>query len=119
MKFLTDPDECFLLVRLCRDPTRRMLRSHDDGHPSRWEPTSVSDPATSETLTDAGAWEFIADLIEDHCAIELVQLREPPGTIGYVMKVEIGRAKQQLYIKVTLNKKRTAVIGRSFHYSDE
>ncbi len=65
-------------------------------------------------FTSAGAWHFIADLIEDGHLIGEVLLEQPHGAFGYEMHVETG-AESLLYIKVNMH--RGYILGRSFHYS--
>jgi hypothetical protein len=100
---------------LCLRKTARQL-GWPYGWPSDWRPRSVVDPRspTQEFFTEAGAWEFIAELLDGDHPLKSVELREPPGRMAYVMTVD-GLASQQLYIKLQLGSGK--VIGRSFHYS--
>jgi hypothetical protein len=83
--------------------------------PTEWQPTTVIDPQSSLPFTDAGAWEFVADQLENGAEIESLQLEKPPGSTGYVLKIPLGN--KQLYVKLQLGAGK--VIGRSFHYSTE
>lgn len=103
------------LRTLCLRKNARQL-GWSSGWPSDWRPRSVVDPrsATSDFFTDAGAWEFIAELLDGGHPLHPVQLEEPPGRTGYVMKVDL-KDERRLYIKLQLGTGK--VIGRSFHYS--
>lgn len=83
--------------------------------PTEWQPTAVTDPQSGSPFTDAGAWEFVAEKLEDGSELEQVLLEKPPGSTGYVLKVPLG--DRQLYVKLQLGAGK--VIGRSFHYSTE
>ncbi len=82
----------------------------------KWRPGTVIDPADGQPFTDEGAWEFIAECLDDK-AIELfpIPLENYPGKTGYRMVVDLGG--MDLYIKVRLG--TGSVIGMSFHYSDK
>lgn len=84
--------------------------------PSDWRPYTVRDPSTGEYFTNEGAWEFIANLLDNGHYVEIIILEKPPGKNGYVMKVELEKERPPLYIKLELG--RSVVYGRSFHYSD-
>ena len=62
------------------------------------------------------AWDLIASKLEEGHEVEAVQLREPPGRTGYVMKIELEAGKPMLYVKLELGSGR--IFGRSFHYSE-
>ena len=83
--------------------------------PTEWQPTTAIDPQSGFPFTDAGAWEFVAEKLEDDSVLEPVQLEKPLGSTGYVLKIPLGN--RQLYIKLQLGAGK--VIGRSFHYSTE
>lgn len=83
--------------------------------PTEWQPTTVIDPQSGLPFTDAGAWEFVAESLENGLELETVQLEKPPGSIGYVLKIPVG--DRQLYVKLQLGAGK--VVGRSFHYSTE
>lgn len=99
-----------LALLACRKSSRRV------GWPRHWAPTSVRAPhgQHGETFTEAGAWEFIATLLDSEHPIEEITLREPPGKTGYVLHVSLPNDRP-LYIKLELGS--GTVIGRSFHYS--
>ena len=67
-------------------------------------------------FTDAAAWELIASKLEEGHPVDTIELRNPPGRTGYVMKVDVEPGQPQLYVKLQLGSGK--VIGRSFHYSD-
>ena len=75
-------------------------------------------PVTGEAFTDDGAWAFIAEKIESHQALKIVELDAPPGTQGFEMIVQMGAGLPNLYIKLAVSRTGKCVIGRSFHYSD-
>ena len=88
--------------------------------PTDWRPTEVRDPRASEsphqTFTKDGAWEFIASKLEEGHKVEKVQLQQPPGKTGYVMKIELAPDLPTLYVKLELGSGK--IWGRSFHYSE-
>ena len=72
--------------------------------------------ALDDYFTDVAAWDLIASKLEEGHEVEAVQLREPPGRTGYVMKIELEAGKPMLYVKLELGSGR--IFGRSFHYSE-
>ncbi|MCP4655336.1 MAG: hypothetical protein GY856_07950 [bacterium] len=76
----------------------------------------VRDPASGESFTEAGAWHFIADLLESGHPIDEVVLRKPPGKLAYAMIVDLAPGQPALYVKLQLGSGK--VIGRSFHYTE-
>jgi hypothetical protein len=66
-------------------------------------------------FTEAGAWDYVAEVIEAGHAIEVLTLDTPRGAVAYVLIVPQGPAIPPIYIKVQLGS--GCVIGRSFHYS--
>ena len=86
--------------------------------PTDWRPGQVRNPdgVLDTFFTDAAAWEFIAERLDDGHPIETVELRKPQGAMGYVMKIDIESGRPQLYIKLQLGSGK--IIGRSFHYSE-
>ena len=65
---------------------------------------------------DQSAWELIASRLEDGQPVETVTLKQPPGRIGYVMKIDLNPGRPLLYVKLELGSGK--VIGRSFHESE-
>jgi hypothetical protein len=82
--------------------------------PTEWQPHTVKDNF-GEFFTDAGAWEFLADLLDAGHMVEEIVLRLPPGRKAYVVKKRIDSVHPEIYIKVRLGS--GTIIGRSFHYS--
>ena len=100
------------LLALARRRRARLVRFTTE-RPCRWEPTTVLNPETGAPFTPAGAWEFIADMLEQKRSIEQVRLRKPPGRVGHVMLVPTKHGT--IYIKLELGS--GVIWGRSFHYS--
>lgn len=100
-----------LIIRARQKDRRRS--AFTDLRPCVWKPedvlTEYGIPFTSE-----GAWQFIADQLEDGQPLEEVALHNPPGEVAFVMKIDIG-AHVPIYIKIQLH--RDWILGRSFHYS--
>jgi hypothetical protein len=107
---------CNQLRRLClRRATRQTTFTKD--RPSDWRPQSVVDPrpdAGGAVFTDAGAWDYIVELLDAGQPVSTITLDQPRGRTGFVMKVDCPDGRQ-LYIKLQLG--TGMVIGRSFHYS--
>jgi len=83
--------------------------------PTEWQPTQVNNPSTGQPFTEAGAWSFIEEKLEDGQHLEEVELAKPPGRKGYVMEIRLEEGKPKLYVKLQLGSGK--VIGRSFHYT--
>lgn len=103
------------LAKLCRSKRHREA-TFSKARPIRWHPTSVCELGSTSPFTEAGAWEFIACLIEDGTEIETITLDKPPGKTGYVMLVQ-GNYNEEIYIKLEIVGDK--VFGRSFHASGE
>ena len=88
------------------------------GEPTDWRPIEVRRPGGGfdHQFTPAAAWELIADKLEEGHEVEVVELRNPPGAKGYVMKIDLGPDVPVLYVKLQLRGRQ--VVGRSFHYSE-
>lgn len=67
-------------------------------------------------FTDAGAWEYIADLLDANHPYEEIVLDTPLGAKAIVLLVPHPANPQHLYIKIQLGASNKA-IGRSFHFS--
>ena len=78
-------------------------------------PTEVLNPECNIPFTDISAWHFVADRLEEGCAVAIVILRKPPDKIGYEMRLPGSLGQPQIYVKVRLHGNR--IIGRSFHNS--
>jgi hypothetical protein len=113
-----DPDQLAenrrQLARLARQKKRRRLPRE---LPCDWRPGTVTNPEDNQPFTEAGAWEFIAQLLEDIGGQEvtLLSLDRPAGQLAYVMKCPVPGGN--LYIKVHYGH-GPCILGRSFHYSD-
>lgn len=90
----------------------------DPSRPTKWKPGEVLNPngASDSCFTDSTAWDFIASRLEAGEEVEVINLRRPRGSKGYVMKIDLGLGVPKLYVKLQLVSKK--VIGRSFHYSE-
>jgi hypothetical protein len=101
------------LAVLCRRSRRRVL-----GWPRDWRSGSVVNPrdADLQVVTEVGAWEFIAELLEAGHPIQEIDLESPTGKKGYVLVASGGEKRPEIYIKLQLGTGQ--VIGRSFHYSE-
>lgn len=89
--------------------------------PAKWQPTEVRDPRGGffPTFSDHSAWAFVAEKLAEGLPVEVMKLRKPAGRRGYVLKVELelDDDSRTLYVKLELNRSKTEVYGRSFHYS--
>lgn len=105
-----NPDTLRQLIASCRSG-----RSRTVGRPSVWLPKNVRDPSNPEwPFTDAGAWHFIADLLESgHEYYEMV-LDNPAGAKAICLTVVAPPPDPAIYIKVQIGAGNKA-IGRSFH----
>ena len=85
--------------------------------PTDWRPGQVRNlkAVLGNAFTDMAAWDLIARKLEDGHPVEAVELNQPPGRTGYVMKMDLGQ-ERPVYVKLQLAGKK--VIGRSFHYSE-
>jgi hypothetical protein len=102
------------LIRLCKNrKTRRVIFTKKA--PCDWQPTSVIHPKFGGYFSHPGAWEYVAELLEEGHPFEEVTLSEPPGGRAYVMNVDLGPRQPKLYVKIQI--KAGCVFGRSFHYS--
>jgi len=82
--------------------------------PCEWRPQTVTNPADGNPFTPDGAWEFVAQQLEDeNQTVHWVELRKPPGKKALVMIV--AQSGGNVYIKVQLGS--GTITGRSFHYS--
>ena len=105
-----------ILIRYLRNEQR--VAEFSKKAPINWCPCSVNDPRPGSpfaTFTKYSCWEFILEKLEEGHKIEEIKLRKPPGSKGYVMKIDVGTKEPQLYVKLQIGIDR--VIGRSFHYS--
>ena len=85
--------------------------------PSDWTPGTIDDPESGMPFTNAGAWNLLAELVEEGHPMEEVRLDVPLGDLAYVLLVNLEGADSTLYIKVQV--KGGLLLGRSFHYSEK
>ena len=101
------------LAALCKSAkTRTSIFTREA--PCDWNPESVINPETGEPFTEAAAWLLVACALDGGCRIEVVELRKPKGSKGYVVRLD-GGASPEIYVKLQFGSRR--VIGRSFHYT--
>lgn len=87
-------------------------------YPKKWWFGKVIDPRSHKYFTPTGAWEFIAENLEDPgIKIREVILEKPEGRKAY--ELLIPTKEDMIYIKIHFGGKGDTVIGRSFHYSEE
>jgi hypothetical protein len=99
------------LVILCRRCRARQL-----GWPRDWRAHQVTDPRSGAPFTEPAAWDYIAEVLEQGHAYEVLILDRPPGAKAYVLKIPQRPDVPEIYVKVQLG--AGIVIGRSFHYSN-
>ena len=106
-----------LVDRARRQKSRTAAFTRD--RPTDWRPTEVRNPngVLDPYFTDSTAWDFIASRLEAGEEVEVIELQQPAGTKGYVMKIDLGLDVPELYVKLQLGASK--VIGRSFHYSEQ
>jgi len=86
-------------------------------YPKKWWFGEVTDPRSQKYFTPSGAWDFIAEQLEQPgTTIREVVLEKPKGRKAYELKVPTQ--KGIIYIKIHFGGKGDTVIGRSFHYSE-
>jgi hypothetical protein len=102
------------LARLARKRECR-IETWTPKRPTEWNPDQVISPESGMPFTKAGAWEFVAQLLESGHPLQEVEMHQPSGEKGYVMEVDMGSNSPKLYVKLQLFPGK--VIGRSFHYS--
>ena len=109
-----DPGTRHQLVVLARRKSARVL-----GWPHRWQPGQVQRPKDSffDYFTDASAWEYIADQLEDGHPVDTIAMDMPEGTTGYVMEIPQEGDTPDIYVKFQLGNGK--ILGRSFHYSEK
>ncbi len=105
------------LVLLARRRRARVTEFHSS-RPIDWRPGEVRDPTgtLATHFTDDAAWELIASKLECEHPVETLELRQPPGATGYVMKIDVEPSGVPVYVKLQLGAGK--IIGRSFHYSE-
>jgi len=93
--------------------TKKRIVPRSKERPCDWTPTEVTDPATGQWVTQAGAWEIVAEKLEQGEALSAITLDHPPGRVGYVMKFRLAEDQPLIYVKLELGS--GYVFGRSFH----
>lgn len=103
---------------LCRLASSRRTRRNEFSAslPCEWRPLQCNHPEHGMFFTDAGAWDFICELLDANEPMVEVALDVPAGGTGYVMKPSGGPGKPKLYVKLQIH--QNAVLGRSFHYDE-
>lgn len=81
--------------------------------PCDWQATSLTDPRTKCTFTEDGAWEYIAEQIKAGIEICVIDLQQPLGKKGYVLKLPSHNVSTKIYVKLQFGS--NCVFGRSFH----
>jgi hypothetical protein len=84
--------------------------------PTEWTPGKVVNPEVDMTFTEAGSWQFVAELLDTGHPIQQIVLRQSRSEVAYVMLIDLKPGMPKLYIKLQL--KGGKICGRSFHYSD-
>lgn len=103
------------LARLAKSERARITRWTKDC-PTEWRPTTVTDPRSGLKFTLPGAWDFIAEQLQNRETIlEEIIMDKPRGSKGYVMKIKTEDG--EIYIKLQFGKTGGTIQGRSFHYS--
>jgi len=104
------------LAVLIRRGNRRV--PFEQEYPKRWCFGEVVDPRSRKYFTPAGAWDFIAEQLEETgTKINEITLKKPPGKKAYVLKTPTRDGI--IYIKIHFGMRGDTVFGRSFHYSEE
>ena len=96
---------------------RKRARSSDFtlDAPCDWRPETVTNPEDQNPFTPDGAWNFLADRLEDESQIvECIELQKPAGKKAYVMLIP-QQEYRDIYVKIQLGSGK--ILGRSFHYS--
>lgn len=94
-----------------------LIIPYEEKKPSKWWFGNVTDPRSGNYFTYIGAWDFIAEKLEEEdTSIEEITLDKPPGKKAYVLHVDTTHG--EIYIKVHFGHGNT-IVGRSFHYSND
>jgi len=104
------------LAVLIRRGRRRV--PFEQEYPKKWCFGEVVDPRSRKYFTPLGAWDFIAEQLEEvGTTITEVKLEKPPGKKAYVLKTPTRDGT--IYIKIHFGIGGNIVIGRSFHYTEQ
>ena len=63
-------------------------------------------------FTPLTAWELIATRLEEGEEVEVIELSQPKGVKGYVMRIVLGSELPELYVKLQM--RGGVIFGRSF-----
>jgi hypothetical protein len=96
------------LAKLARSRDTRVVPKN---LPCDWRPQCIISPISGAYFTTHGAWDFIADLLDQGFPITEKTMDVPPGSIGYEMAY--ASELTTIYIKVQFG--HGVIIGRSFH----
>jgi len=108
---VSPPDLVDTSRRLCKLARSRETRVIPKNLPCDWRPQCIISPISGGYFTTHGAWEFIADLLDEGHPIREKPLDTPPGSLGYEMIYASGAIS--IYIKVQFG--HGVIMGRSFH----
>lgn len=107
-----NPETLRQLVANCRKSSGRSI-----GRPHEWTPHRVEIPGLPGFFfSDAGAWDLIADKLDEGIEYQEISLDTPYGSTAIVLCVGIDPKRPPVYMKVQVGNGSCA-IGRSFHYS--
>src|SRR5260370_18320230 len=86
------------LARLARQKSKRRVPRE---LPCDWRPMTVPNPGdNNQPFTEAGAWEFIAELLENAAQeVTTITLHTPPDRTAFVMQCSLP-GFEALYFKV-------------------
>lgn len=105
------------LVSLARSPRARKSQ-FNPSQPTDWRPGQVRNPdgVLDMYFTSLTAWDLIATRLEEGEEVDVIELRQPKGAKGYVMRIDLGPEVPKLYVKLQM--RGGVIFGRSFHYTE-
>lgn len=105
------------LVARCRNALKRT-----DGRKmqidNRWEPSTVRHPDHRMFFSESGAWDFIADAIEEGITLKPLPPTQKYPDYAYYMVAANDVRDRRIYMKIACHPDIDMVIGISFHYED-
>jgi len=109
------------LAQLCLDESRR-INGPNKSVPHDWRPQTVRYPDCYLCFTEAAAWEFIADCLQDDAVTVSIKRPVPPLQVdAYEIIVPTTTDPRPIYMKVAFisatYEDDELVVGISFHYS--
>ena len=105
----------YALAVRCREPRNR-LNYPDFNGPNKWKPGKVIDSVTPlSRFSDDGAWNFIADCLENGCRVKYQGPSLEYDDHAYVMIECTENSDRGIYMKIALKMGNRKVIGVSFH----